>query len=58
MQVVYAVGSASELILFAYVYSVTQPGAYQAVTGKPPLYRPHTHALNPRPYTPILKPKS
>ena len=33
MQVLYAAGSASELILFAYVYSVTEPGAYQTVTG-------------------------
>jgi hypothetical protein len=28
-----AAGSASDLILFAYVYSVTERGAYQAVTG-------------------------
>jgi hypothetical protein len=33
MQVLYAAGSASELILFAYVYSVTDKSAYQSVTG-------------------------
>lgn len=33
MQVLFAAGSASDLILFAHVYAVTEVGAYQSVTG-------------------------